>query len=76
MRRRATDVANERHEAPARQRARLDDALSAAQSVQVELPGAFSLEHDREISACVDGKITAAELYRRTVSRHRRPKTP
>ena len=32
--------AYERYEALARQRARLDDALSAAQSVQVELPGA------------------------------------
>jgi hypothetical protein len=62
-----------RYEALARQRARLDDALSAAQSVQVELPGAFSLEHDREVSAYVDGEISAAELYCRTVSRYRRP---
>jgi hypothetical protein len=46
--------AYERYEALARQRARLDDALSAAQSVQVELPGAFSPEHDREVSAYVD----------------------
>lgn len=49
------------------------DALSAAQSVQVELPGAFSPEHDREVSAYVDGEISAAELYRRTVSRYWRP---
>jgi hypothetical protein len=42
----------------------------------VELPGAFSPEHDREISAYEDGKVTAAELYRRMVSRYRRPKTP
>lgn len=63
--------AYERYEALARQRARLDDALSAAQSVQVELPGAFSPEHDREVSAYVDGEITAAELYRRTVARYR-----
>lgn len=55
------------------QRARLDEALSAAQSVQVEQPGAFSPEHDREVSAYVDGEISAAELYRRTVSRYRRP---
>ena len=41
-----------RYEALARQRARLDEALSAAQSVQVALPGAFSPEHDREVSAC------------------------
>ena len=65
--------AYERYEALARQHARLDDALSAAQSVQAELPGAFSAEHDREVSAYVDGEISAAELYRRTVSRYRRP---
>lgn len=65
--------AYERYEALARQRARLDNALSAAQSVQVELPGAFSPEHDREVSAYVDGEMSAAELYRRTVSRYRRP---
>jgi PHD/YefM family antitoxin component YafN of YafNO toxin-antitoxin module len=40
--------AYERYEALARQRARLDGALSAAQSVQVEVPGAFSPAHDRE----------------------------
>jgi len=62
----------ERYEALARQRARLDYALSAAQSVQVELPGPFSPEHDREVSTYVDGEISAAELYRRTVARYRR----
>ena len=65
--------AYERYEALARQRARLDSALSAAQSVQVELPGAFSPEHDREVATYVDGEIGAAELYRRTVARYRRP---
>ena len=65
--------AYERYEALARQRGRLDGALSAAQSVQVELPGAFSREHDREVSAYVDGEISAAEQYRNTVSRYRRP---
>jgi hypothetical protein len=65
--------AYERYEALARQRARLDDVLSAAQSVQVELPGAFSPEHDREVSAYVDGEISAAELYHRSVARYRRP---
>ena len=34
----------ERYEALARQRTRLDHALSAAQSVQVEVPGPFSPE--------------------------------
>ena len=62
----------ERYEALARKHTRLDQALSAAQSVQVELPGPFSPEHDREVSAYVDGEIGAAELYRRTVARYRR----
>src|ERR1700730_15096561 len=48
-------------------------ALSAGQSVQVELPGPFSPDHDREVSAYVDGEISAAELYRRTVARYRQP---
>jgi hypothetical protein len=65
--------AYERYEALARQRARLDGALPAARSVQVELPGAFSPEHDREVPAYVDGEVSAAEPYRRTVSRYRRP---
>jgi hypothetical protein len=61
----------ERYEALEQQRARLDNALSAARSVQVELPGAFTPEHDREVSAYVNGEIDAAELYRRTVARYR-----
>lgn len=63
----------ERYEALTRQRERLDWALSAAQSVQVELPGPFSPEHDREVAAYVDGEISAAELYRRAVARYRQP---
>ena len=46
----------ERYEALSRQRARLDSALASAQSVQVELPGPFSPDHDREVSAYVDGR--------------------
>lgn len=65
--------AYERYEALARQRERLDWALSAAGSVQVELPGPFSPEHDREVAGYVDGEISAAELYRRAVARYRRP---
>jgi hypothetical protein len=63
----------ERYEALARQHERLDWALSAARSVQVELPGPFTREHDQEVSAYVDGEIDAAELYRRTVARYGRP---
>ncbi len=65
--------AYERYEALARERARLDDVLSAAQSVQVEVPAPVSPEHDREVAAYVDGEISAAELYRRTVARYRQP---
>lgn len=61
----------ERYRAMARQHKRLDQALSAAGSVQAELPGAFSPEHDRQVGAYVDGQIDAAELYRRTVARYR-----
>src|ERR1700678_1439324 len=61
----------ERYEALAREHARLDAALSAAQSVQVEVPGPFGPEHDREVAAYEDGGIGAAELYRRTVARYR-----
>ncbi|HEX2743727.1 MAG TPA: hypothetical protein VHN16_04910 [Streptosporangiaceae bacterium] len=63
----------ERYEALSRQRARLDSALASAQSVQAELPGPFSPDHDREVAAYVDGEIGAAELYRRTVARYRKP---
>src|ERR1022692_935367 len=58
--------AYERYEELSRQHARLDSALAAAQSVQSELPGPFSPDHDREVAAYVDGEISAAELYRRT----------
>lgn len=61
----------ERYEALARQHERLGWALSAAGSVQAELPGAFSPEHDRQVAAYVDGQVDAAELYRRTVARYR-----
>ncbi|HEX4061008.1 MAG TPA: hypothetical protein VHY58_08295 [Streptosporangiaceae bacterium] len=63
----------QRYEALARQHERLDSALAAAQSVQVELPGPFSPDHDREVASYVDGQINAAELYRRTVTRYRQP---
>lgn len=62
----------ERYEALARQLERLDRATSAARSVQVELPGPVSPEHDRDVAAYVDGEVSASELYRRTVARHRR----
>jgi hypothetical protein len=63
----------ERYEALTRQRERLNWALSAGQSVQVELPGPFSPEHDQEVAAFVDGEISAGELYQRTVARYRQP---
>lgn len=62
----------ERYEELARQRNRFDWAASAAQSVLVELPGAFSSEHNQQVTTYVDGEISAAELYRRTLARHRK----
>src|SRR5271169_4040601 len=47
--------------------------LPLALSVEVELPGPFSPDHDREVAAYVAGEISAAELYRRTVARYRQP---
>jgi hypothetical protein len=67
------DRVRERYEALAGRRTRLDNVLSSAQSVQVELPGPLGHDHDREISAYVDGELDAAELYRRTVARYRQP---
>jgi hypothetical protein len=40
------------------------------------VPGPFSPEHDREVSAYVGGEISAAELYRRTVARYRQAWMP
>jgi hypothetical protein len=67
---------HERCEARSRQHARLDSALVAAQSVQVELPGPVSPDHDREVAAYVAGEISAAELYRRTAARYLKPYMP
>ena len=63
----------ERYEELSRQHVRLGSALDAAQSVQVELSGPFSPDHDREVAAYVAGEISAAELYTRTVARYRQP---
>ena len=40
---------------------------------QVELTGAFSPEHNREVLAYIDREIGAAELYRRTASWYQQP---
>jgi hypothetical protein len=48
---------------------RLSIARSAAGSVLAELPGPFTPEHEQEVAAYLDGLVTAAELYRCTVSR-------
>jgi hypothetical protein len=36
-------------------------------------PEAVLPDHDREVSAYMDGEVNAAELYRRTVARYRQP---
>lgn len=61
------------HEEPVREGERFDWVSSAAQSVQAELPGSFSAEHDQDVSAYVAGEISASELYRRTLARYRQP---
>jgi hypothetical protein len=46
----------------------MDSALSAAQSVQVELLSSFSPDYDREIPVYVSGEMSAAALYHSTVA--------
>lgn len=59
-------------EALIQQRERLFSALDAMQSVQVELPGPFSADHERLMAAYVDGEIDADEAYRRMLSVYQR----
>jgi hypothetical protein len=54
--------------------ARLGSALSAARSVQAEVPGPFTPEHERAVAAYVAGDVSAAELYRCEVARFTRGK--
>lgn len=51
-----------------RQRQPLVNALDVMRSVQVELPGPFSAEHDQLMAAYVDGEIDADEAYRRMLA--------
>lgn len=51
--------------------ARLQAALDAARSVQVEVPGAFSAEHEQAVADYVSGDIDANEMYERTLARYR-----
>lgn len=62
----------EEFEALVRQRQRLLSALDVTRSVQVELPGPFSAEHERLMSAYVDGEIDADEAYRRMLAVYQR----
>lgn len=41
-------------------------------SVQADLPGPFSAEHDRLMSAYVDGEIDADEAYRAMLAVYQR----
>jgi hypothetical protein len=59
------------YEALAGQRRRLTDVLDALRSVQVELPGPLSPEHDLAVAAYVTGEIDADEAYRRVLARYR-----
>jgi hypothetical protein len=50
-------------EALTSQRQRMLNALDVMRSVQVELPGPFSMEHERLMSAYIVGEIDADEAY-------------
>jgi PHD/YefM family antitoxin component YafN of YafNO toxin-antitoxin module len=63
--------AYERYEALLEQHHRLEAMRNAAASVQAEMPGPFSPEHEREMTAWVMGELSGAELLRRAVERHR-----
>ena len=54
-------------------RRRRQSAAEATASVLAELPGAFSPPFDADLQQAVDGQISAGELRRRTVARHRPP---
>jgi hypothetical protein len=61
----------EAYEAMVDRIARLEAALDAARSVQVELPGAFSMEHEQAVADYVAGEIDENEMYQRTLDRYR-----
>jgi hypothetical protein len=65
--------ASERCEALLERNRRLEAMRNAAASVQAELPGPFSPEHEREMTAWVMGELSGPELLRRTIERHRQP---
>ena len=43
------------------------DTMDVIQSVQVELPGAFSPEHERVVATHIADEIDADEAYRRVL---------
>jgi hypothetical protein len=47
-------------------------ALDVMRSVQIELPGPFSAEHEHLMAAYVDGEIDADEAYRRMLAVYQR----
>jgi hypothetical protein len=55
-----------------RQRQRMLGALDVMRSVQVELPGPFSAEHERLMTDYVVGEIDADEAYRRMLAVYQR----
>lgn len=55
-------------EALTRQRQRMLSALDVMRSVQIEVPGPFSAEHERLMSDYVDGEIDADEAYQRMLA--------
>jgi PHD/YefM family antitoxin component YafN of YafNO toxin-antitoxin module len=61
----------EEYELLTRQRQRMIDAMDVIQSVQIELPGPFSPEHDQAVAAYIAGEIDADQAYRRVLALYR-----
>jgi hypothetical protein len=59
------------YESLTRQRQRMLGALDVMRSVQVELPGPFSAEHEHLMTSYVVGEIDADEAYRRMLAVYR-----
>jgi hypothetical protein len=58
------------YEAFIEQRQRLLDVMDSLRSVQVEIPGPYSLVHDQAVAAYVTGEIDEDQAYRRVLDHY------
>jgi hypothetical protein len=58
----------EEYEALTLQRQRMLDVLDVVRSTQIEVPGPFSQEHERAVTAYIGGEIDAAEAYQQVLA--------